>query len=393
VSPEPASAPTREPADLPPPRRAIILGGGLAGIAAAIRLHDAGLEVRLLEARDRLGGRAGSFRDPATGDAIDNCQHVLLGCCTNLLAFYRRLGVLDRIRWFDSLHFAWRDAADHGSVGRADDSAPRFAVQAFRPASRLPAPLHLVPPFLALRAFGPGDKTRLALGMRDLLAADIERLEPDLTFGAWLRRREQPNHLVERYWNVIIRSACNLAADRVAARHAVQVFQQGFLAHGDAWRMGLSTVPLVDLYDEAARHLDDVRFRRRVTAIEIDEDARRITAIRTQDGSFHLIYEDWSPINAKQHSWDSPPAGHADSQNGIDGFEPKAIRGSPSVRRWATARSSAYTSPSSVPSTICPPTSPSSTAPPATGSSCTRAVIGSTRSSVPPTTSRHGPRR
>src|SRR5580698_8006004 len=86
-------------------KRIIIVGGGLAGMSAAVALRSAGASVTLVEARKSLGGRAGSFEDPQTGEILDNCQHVLLGCCTNLIDFYRRLGVLEKIRWQDSIYF------------------------------------------------------------------------------------------------------------------------------------------------------------------------------------------------------------------------------------------------------------------------------------------------
>src|SRR5207245_6031126 len=85
--------------------RIVVVGGGLAGLAAAIALESAGLNVALLEARRLLGGRAGSYEDPQTGQQLDNCQHVLLGCCTNLIDFYRRIGVADRIRYHRTIHF------------------------------------------------------------------------------------------------------------------------------------------------------------------------------------------------------------------------------------------------------------------------------------------------
>ena len=72
--------------------RIVVVGGGLAGMAAAAGLAAEGIAVTLIEVRKTLGGRAGSFVDPASGEVLDNCQHVLLGCCTNLLDFYRRLG-------------------------------------------------------------------------------------------------------------------------------------------------------------------------------------------------------------------------------------------------------------------------------------------------------------
>ena len=86
-------------------RRVVVIGGGLAGIAAAVRLADQGCQVTLVETRKRLGGRATSFVDPQSGITLDNCQHVLMGCCTNLLDLYRRLGVADHIQWHHRLNF------------------------------------------------------------------------------------------------------------------------------------------------------------------------------------------------------------------------------------------------------------------------------------------------
>src|SRR5262249_18752441 len=82
-----------------------IVGGGLAGLAAGCALAEAGVSVTVFERRPYVGGRASSYEHPGTGEVIDNCQHVLLGCCTNLLQFYDRLGVSGKIRWFDELTF------------------------------------------------------------------------------------------------------------------------------------------------------------------------------------------------------------------------------------------------------------------------------------------------
>src|SRR5215216_560008 len=90
------------------PARVVVVGGGLAGMAAAVALESAGLDVTLIEARKTLGGRAGSFEEPQTGEELDNCQHVLLGCCTNLVDFYRRAGSQHLIRFERTIHF--RDA-------------------------------------------------------------------------------------------------------------------------------------------------------------------------------------------------------------------------------------------------------------------------------------------
>src|SRR5438045_1625900 len=115
----------------PPPQskplRVIIVGAGLAGMAAAVALESAGASVTLVEARRSLGGRAGSYEDPQTGQTLDNCQHVLLGCCTNLKDFYNRLGVANKIRYEREIVFA-------------DARGRRFGLSA---TAGLPAPLHL----------------------------------------------------------------------------------------------------------------------------------------------------------------------------------------------------------------------------------------------------------
>lgn len=230
--------------------RVAVLGGGVAGLAAAVALHQAGRQVILIEARNRLGGRATSFTDPATGERIDNCQHVVLGCCTNLLDFYRRLGVVEKIGWHDHMYFA-------SEGGRIDVLKP----------SILPAPLHLAPSLMRFHAYSSGEKWALARCMRAIASVDRRPLI-NITFREWLAQHAQPERLIRRFWDVVIVSACNLPCDCVAAEPALQVFQQGFLAHRDAWRLGVPRCPLVELYDSAVRFIDDLRLGTRVVRIE-----------------------------------------------------------------------------------------------------------------------------
>lgn len=230
--------------------RVAVLGGGVAGLAAAVALHQAGRRVTLIEARNRLGGRATSFTDPATGERIDNCQHVVLGCCTNLIDLYRRLGVADRIEWHERMHFV--SAEGHVDVLRA---------------SLLAAPLHLTPSLLRFRAYSLAEKFALARAMKAIASAD-RRSMAHLTFREWLAQHDQSDRLIRRFWDVVIVSACNLACDRVSAEPALQVFQEGFLAHRAAWRLGVPRCPLVDLYDGAAKFIDDLRLSTRVVRLE-----------------------------------------------------------------------------------------------------------------------------
>src|SRR6202046_2007246 len=108
-----------------------VAGGGLAGLAAACALSDAGFRVTLFEKRPFLGGRASSWEHPGTGEVVDNCQHVLFRICTNLLEFYDRIGVADQIRWFDQMNFI--------------EPGGRISTMKSSP---LPAPLHTAPSFL-----------------------------------------------------------------------------------------------------------------------------------------------------------------------------------------------------------------------------------------------------
>src|SRR6266849_11124404 len=128
-----------------------VVGGGVAGLAAGSALAASGFRVTLFERRAYLGGRASSYQHPATGEVVDNCQHVLLGCCTNLIEFYRRVGVEDKIRWYGQLTFL-----EPG--GRASVMQP----------SALPAPLHTAPSFLRAACLGLHDKVKSAVGLAAL---------------------------------------------------------------------------------------------------------------------------------------------------------------------------------------------------------------------------------
>ncbi len=216
--------------------RVIVVGGGLAGIAASLRLAEAGAAVTLIETRQRLGGRATSFVDPQSGAVLDNCQHVLLGCCTNLLDLYGRLGVADQIRWRRRLLFA--DAAGHIDALEADD---------------LPAPFHLTSSLLAFAGLTWREKLAIARGMAAIMRLGRAGRDDwrERTFAAFLAAHQQPAGAVEKFWSVIAISALNETPRRVAAHHALQVFQEGFLRHEDAYVMGVSAVPLLHLYDTA----------------------------------------------------------------------------------------------------------------------------------------------
>src|ERR1700749_3343450 len=234
-----------------------IVGGGLAGLAAGCALADAGFKVTVFERRPYVGGRASSYEHPGTGEVVDNCQHVLLGCCTNLIDFYKRLGVSDKIRWFDELTFI-----EPG--GRASRMAP----------SSLPAPMHNVLAFLAAKMLNAKDKFAIAKAMAELSRGLPSDSEED--FLSWLRRNKQTEQAIERFWKTVLVSALNEDLDRMSVHYAAQVFRESFMKSAAGGRMGVPSIPLSDLYGNAIAYIrargGEVLLRSSVTAIAPKQD-------------------------------------------------------------------------------------------------------------------------
>jgi zeta-carotene desaturase len=218
----------------------------LAGLAAGCALAEAGFRVSLFERRPYLGGRASSYQHPGTGEIVDNCQHVLLGCCTNLLDFYRRAGVQDKIRWYEKLTFL-----EPG--GRASVIAP----------SALPAPLHTAPAFLRAECLNFRDK--LAIGRAMAALAPSIPPDRDESFLDWLKGHGQTEQAIGRFWKTILVSALNEDLDQVSVPSAAQVVRESFLKSEAAGRMGIPTVPLTDLYGTTGDYIrargGEIQFR------------------------------------------------------------------------------------------------------------------------------------
>ena len=249
----------------------VVVGGGIAGIAAALRVAESGRRPIVIETRRKLGGRATSFVDPRTGGTLDNCQHVAMGCCTNLLDLYRRLGVLDRIEWHP---VTWWANPPH-EPDRLEGGW-------------LPAPGQFTGSFLRMRLLALADKVGVARAMWRLLRMGLAgRLAwRGRAFAEFLQATRQTPRALEMFWEPVVVSACNLPAAQVDAPFAMQVFQEGFLGHRFASVMGLSTVPLLQLYDPAETLLARVggEIRLGVSAQSIAFDGRRVTGVVTDEG-------------------------------------------------------------------------------------------------------------
>jgi zeta-carotene desaturase len=218
-------------------KSAIVVGGGVAGMSAACDLAEAGLRVKLIERRGYLGGRASSYRHPGVDEVIDNCQHVLFGCCTNLIGFYERIGVADRIHWTNTMTMI-------------EPGGQRTLLASSR---WLPAPLHGLPSLMKAKALTREDRKALARAFRALMRpvpADSKE-----TLGEWLKRNGQTPGAIERFWRLVIASALNADVDVIALPYAAKVIRELFLNSAAAGRMGMSTVPLSQLYCGAEQYL------------------------------------------------------------------------------------------------------------------------------------------
>ena len=252
-------------------RSVAVIGGGLAGLAAAAALGEAGYRVDLYESRGFLGGRATSYPLPGSDSAgtIDNCQHILLRCCVNLLDFYRRLNVSDRIEFHREFYFI----------------EPGGRTSVFK-SGMLPAPAHFTESFAKLRFLTLKDKISVARGLLALRSEYRKRGDLDrITMSDWLREKRQTPAAIERFWRQVLVSAINEELDRMAAVHGFQVFWLGFLSRSDSYEMGVPRVPLADLYSpDCWKQLPAVRLLLRDPVEQVVVENGRACGVRARDG-------------------------------------------------------------------------------------------------------------
>jgi len=246
-----------------------VVGGGLAGLSAAIACADAGARVALFESRVRLGGATWSTEHQ--GLEVDNGQHVFLRCCTAYRSFLRRLGVEDRVTL-----------------------QPRLAIPVAAPGARvawirrhaLPAPAHLAPSLLCFAPLPLRDRLRAArtarrLGRLDLADPALDRER----FGAWLARQGERDAAIDGFWDLMVRPTLNLPAREASLALATKVFQTGLLGEPDAADLGFANVPLRRVHAEpAAAALESagaaVHLRSPVTQIRVEAGGRPALWVR-----------------------------------------------------------------------------------------------------------------
>lgn len=238
-------------------------------MAAAAALASLDCRVTLLESRPRLGGRASSFVDQATGTTIDNCQHVNLGCCTNFQHFCRATQIADGLQTEPSITFIGPNNRPHKLA-----------------ASCLPAPLHLLPSFAQLSYLSWYDKWRLAWGLRAL--AHRRWAGSNEIMSDWLRCHRQTANAIARVWQVVLVSALSEALERITVHDARKVFVDAFLANRHGWELQIPTVPLDTLYTQRVGAWltsvgVDVRLSSGVSCLRFADE--RAVGVELRDGS------------------------------------------------------------------------------------------------------------
>lgn len=231
--------------------KVLVVGGGLAGLAASLSLAERGFQVWLLEKSRGLGGRAGSFVHPRTGEVVDFSQHILLHCCTALLDFYDRLGVRERVFFYPRIPFI--DGKGNVSFLGASSGL----------AKHLPPPFHLLPSLLSLPFLSIGEKISLGKAFWNLGSVKngispgwVPKPLPGWAFSSWLSKQKQGEGVIGRFWKPVLVSALNEELEKISFPYAAFVMREGFLKSRDGYEVGVSALPLRDLYQPALQILE-----------------------------------------------------------------------------------------------------------------------------------------
>jgi zeta-carotene desaturase len=225
------------PSDRTTSRNVVVVGAGVAGLAAAVALAKDGVAVTLLERRPYVGGRAYSYLHPALHEVVDS-QHVLVGCCTNLIDLCNQAGLADKIRWYDRQ--TWLEPA----TGTRPVRATTIAI------GPMPAPLQFAGSFLRAPMLGLADKLAIAHALMGLANGAPQ---PDTeSVAQWLRRTRQTDRAIRHLWEPLVLATLNDTAANCSMRYAGKVFYELFLKNETGGRLGIPIVPLSDFYASAA---------------------------------------------------------------------------------------------------------------------------------------------
>jgi len=216
----------------------MIIGGGLAGLAAGVALAEAGKRVCLLEQKPHLGGRARSFADPATGAVVDNGQHLFMGCYHSTIQFLKTIGTIDRVNFQPRLSVPFMDR--DGRLSRLD--CPDW-----------PAPWHLLLGVLGSGSFAFRQKLqvlRLGSDLRNGGGGASPTSEESVT--TWLGRRGQSEALQRKFWDLLCIAAMNEDPRIASAQLFERVLRLALFSSPADSRLGIARVGLSECYTAAA---------------------------------------------------------------------------------------------------------------------------------------------
>ncbi len=253
----------------------VVIGGGLAGLTAALELAEGGWPVTLLEARQKLGGRASSFEDDSSTDAVDLCQHVAMGACTHTIELCDRIGASDFFRREKVIHFV-------------DETGTRTD---FAGSTWLPAPLHLGMAFQGLKFLSVSERRAAALGVWKLLRLSSAECNTgqlaNMTMQGWLARIGQPPRVMDRFWSLVLVSALGETLDRAALSMGRKVFVEGFAGHPQAYHVLVPTRSFDSLYEDhfvPALQKRGVEIVRKSAVQKLIVQKNRIVGVETGSG-------------------------------------------------------------------------------------------------------------
>ena len=252
----------------------VIIGAGFAGLSAAVSLARNRVPLVVTERCGHPGGRAFSFRDPVSGNTLDNGQHLFMRCYRHTLEFLSRIGTAHRLQFQDRFRVHFHSLRR----GRGTLALPRG----------LPAPIALAIGLLRYRLVRPRD----VLGLHALSRALAAQPGDDISVDAWLGGCGQSPRIREAFWDPLCLSALNQAPGSASAHHLAAVLQTAFLEGVDGARLGHATVGLSELYaNDAARFVEShggiVRFGATVSRIDTDPA-----------GGFHVVFRSGSRLDA-----------------------------------------------------------------------------------------------
>lgn len=261
-------------------KNVIVIGGGFAGLSAATELAAQGFQVTVLEGRQVLGGRAYSFKDPQTGDSVDNGQHLFMGCYYETQKFLERVGGMHRLRFQNNLSVDF--------VGDRGRKAKLFCLP-------LPSPWHLLSGLLRLSTLSWADRARLYFVHKALKksAENPQRYE-NVTVEQWLINAKQSERARRHLWDLITIATLNEDPKIASAAPFITVLAQAFFDKRTGSRLGISSVGLSELYVKAATsYLESrggkVHAKSPVASLEIENG--RVRSVQLRDGQ--RLSADW----------------------------------------------------------------------------------------------------